>query len=522
MKRLISLGILLAAPRLLPAQVVSRDLSSVVDSIAIVNQNVFSETEAGTSFLFRLANSIRVSTRTGVVRRELLFKVGEPYDSATAAETERNLRRLGIFRDVTIDTVRVDGRLTAVVRTADGWSTDLQLNARSTGDEFTWAAGLLERNFLGSATSLGASYRNEPDRTAVAVIFAADRTFGSRIAVQGLYDDLSDGRRGFWSMGLPFRAFTDKRSFNLAGAASKERILQFRDGNPFATFRRRMFRQRGQVAIAPIATSAGYVRVGVVGQIKREEYLPEAAIGSFVPDTVTGALGVFADLRKARFKIVTHYNGFAREVDIDLSTRVSLTTWLAPTAFGYDETGVGGAIAVRTGGSLGRSFGWVQLRANGLFTASSGLDSGRVSVSITGVSQILSKSASVFHLEAGSLRRTAPGTEFDLGHGVGPRAFGVHAFTGTRTVWGSLEHRAFLADEVFGLLGLGVAGFVDYGGAWFANQRARVGGDVGGGIRFGSTRATGPNIGRVDIAYRFGDGVGSSRWIVLFGRGFFF
>lgn len=513
---------MLLLPGLLPAQGVFHQPGPIIDSVAIVTHNVFDDDEARSSFFFRLANSVRVRTRTAVVRRELLFGVGEPYDSAAAAETERNLRRLGIFRDVTIDTVRVDGRLTTVVETSDGWTTDLQLNARSTGGEFSWSAGLLERNFVGSATSVGASYRNEPDRTAVSVVLAADRTLGSRIAVQGLYDDLSDGRRGFWLMGLPFRAFTDRKSFNLSGAAGKERVLQYRDGALLATFRRRMFLQRAQVAVAPKATSALYVRVGLAAQIRREEYLADTTLAALVPDTVTGALGIFADIRQARFKVVTHYNGFDRDVDVDLSTRLSVTTWLAPTAFGYEQTGVGVGITARTGASIGRSFGWVEVRADGLFTTSSGLDSGRVWVGATGVSQFLAKSATVFHVEAGSLRRTPQGTEFDLGHGLGPRAFGAHAFTGTRTVWGSLEHRAFLVDETLGLLGLGLAGFVDYGGAWFANQGARVGGDIGGGLRFGSVRATGPNIGRIDLAYRFGDGFDSGRWIVLFGRGFFF
>jgi hypothetical protein len=48
---------------------------------------------------------------------------------------------------------------------------------------------------------------------------------------------------------------------------------------------------------------------------------------------------------------------------------------------------------------------------------------------------------------------------------------------------------------------------------------------VGFGIRLGATRATGANLGRFDLAYRFGDIVpgknGSvSRWVFSFGRAF--
>jgi hypothetical protein len=118
------------------------------------------------------------------------------------------------------------------------------------------------------------------------------------------------------------------------------------------------------------------------------------------------------------------------------------------------------------------------------------------------------------------LKRPAPSREFDLGHGIGPRSFGPHAFTGDRSVWGTFEHRVFLVDDLFNLLGLGFAGFVDYGGAWFDGDSPRFGGDVGFGLRTGATRATGVNIGRIDLAYQFGDGRTGGRWVISTGRGF--
>jgi len=141
---------------------------------------------------------------------------------------------------------------------------------------------------------------------------------------------------------------------------------------------------------------------------------------------------------------------------------------------------------------------------------------------LTLATQALPKSATVLRIQGGVLKGVPPGSEFDIGHGIGPRAFGPHSFTGERAVWGTLEHRWFVVDEIIGLLGLGLAGFVDYGGAWFTDQSSRFGGDVGAGLRFGATRATGSNIGRLDFAYRFGDGFDGNRFVVSFGRGFVF
>jgi hypothetical protein len=428
---------------------------------------------------------------------------------------------MGIFRRAIIDTVRTDGKLAATVSTADGWTTELRLNMRFTAGTFSWGTGLVERNFLGRAARVGVTYRDEPDRNAITLLAGTDRALGSPVAVGGFYDDLSDGSRGAWGVGIPFRAWADRHSFGLDGFAGLERVLQYRDGEVFETYQRSSFIQIGQVSTALVATSGMYLRVGLAGQYKQEEYVLAADSGGVLPDSVSGAVGAFAELASARFKVVTHYNGFAREHDLDLSSRVSLSTWLAPSSWGYPETGIGLGLSLQTGASLGPNFALLEGRANGLFT-SAGLDSGQVWVALTLAARLVPKNATVFHLEAGAQENPPPGLEFDLGHGSGPRLFGPHAFTGTRSAWGSLEHRSFLVDEVLGLLGIGLAGFVDYGGAWYENEPSRLGGNVGLGLRIGATRATGPNVGRIDFGYRFGAGTEDKRWAMSFGQGFSF
>jgi hypothetical protein len=71
-------------------------------------------------------------------------------------------------------------------------------------------------------------------------------------------------------------------------------------------------------------------------------------------------------------------------------------------------------------------------------------------------------------------------------------------------------------------VGVGFAGFVDYGGAWYDDEPARSGGDVGLGLRLGATRATGANVGRFDLAYRLGEGWSGNRWVFILGRSYTF
>jgi hypothetical protein len=116
-------GLLSGIPALAPAQVVEvQPPAPIIERVVIDTENVFSEEEIRKNAIFRFLNSIRFETSPRVVRKELLFAPGSTLDSAQLAETERNLRRLGIFRTVDVDTVTQYDSLQVTVRTRDAWS----------------------------------------------------------------------------------------------------------------------------------------------------------------------------------------------------------------------------------------------------------------------------------------------------------------------------------------------------------------------------------------------------------------
>src|SRR5438445_157504 len=120
---------------------------------------------AAPQFVARLANALHMTTRPWVIRRTMLVNPHDRYDSAQIAESERGLRNLYVFSRVRVDTTRLDGRLALRVVTNDGWSTKPQLGYASAGGDVTWLAGIVEDDFLGTATSLAAVYNRTPDRS---------------------------------------------------------------------------------------------------------------------------------------------------------------------------------------------------------------------------------------------------------------------------------------------------------------------------------------------------------------------
>ena len=512
-------------PLRLPAQTAADSASPpdpgmIVHRVQIDRRDIFDPQEQ--SWFARLANKLHFQTRPAVIRRELLFRPGKPYDSALVAESERNLRALGIFRRVQIDSIRTPEGLVLRVVAKDGWSTQADWRFRSTGGEVAFTIGLVETNLLGTAAAAALRYRKDPDRSTVALAFRRPRLFFGSVGLGVAYENRSDGKSMGVAVEQPFFSLDARRAFRFEAEDRDERVLRFRDGLDIAsdTLRRRFTLVRGSAAKALRASSAGYLRIGVAGQVRRDDFMPEGFTQAF-PRSVTAALGTYLVWNHARFIVTRGYAGFSREEDVDLGTTLRVGLTAAPKILGYERNGIGPDIGGRVGAKIPGGFAFLDAVANGLYT-SAGLDSGSVQIAATTVFQPGPRHMAVFHAEAGWLKNPVPGEEFDQGLGSGPRAFGSHAFTGDRAVFLSAEYRLTLAEDLFRMVGLGVAGFVDHGGAWYAGERRRTGWDAGVGLRVGASRSSDTDALRFDVAHRFANDVEPAGWVLTVGKGFAF
>jgi hypothetical protein len=515
----LSVLLTVAFPAFLAAQDPADSSAPVLRAVAIERNDIFDPAES-TSWFTRLANRLHITTREGVVRRELLLRAGEPFDSARAAETARNLRALGIFRQVRVDSVRTDSGLVLQVVTRDGWSTRPDFRFKSTGGETEYTIAFIEDNLLGTATQASVKYRRTPDRSSTSFGFLQPRFIARTIRLGVEYQDRSDGRRFAVLAGQPFYALASRASLMVRAEDRDERVLRFLEGERIAsdTMRRdlRVVRVEGGIALS--ASSRGYLRLGAIGQVREDGFGPE---GSPVATENTGAIGPFLEWRRARFIVARGFVGFGREEDVDVSTAIRVGALAAPESFGYRRSGVAPFIAGRAGTSLGAGFLFLEFKANGLYD-SGGLDSGSVTVGGTVVLQPGARHSIVLHGDGGWIENPLPGEEFDLGLGTGPRAFRSHSFTGDRTVFGTAEYRYTVKEELWKVVGIGVAGFVDYGGAWYHGSPRRTGWNAGVGLRLGASRAAGVEAIRIDLAHRFANDVEEGGWLLVVGKGLTF
>lgn len=500
----------------------SADTARLIRAIEIRRHDIFNPSEV-TGFIPRAANALHFVTRPRVIRRELLFRAGQPWDSAAVAETARNLRSLGIFREVTIDSIRSDSGLVVRVTTGDGWSTRPITYLRTSGSTVVPTIGVEELNFLGTATLVSVRYRIDPDRSTVTSSFRQPRLLAGRIGLAAAYSHLSDGDLVFAELTKPWFSLSGRRSWRLDAESRDETILRFFDGIdsiPRFTLERRYALGSAAAAWALRAGPDGYFRLGVSGQLRRDDYADKSRVDT-LGNSISGALGVFLQWRKAHYLVSTGLEGFSREQDIDVSTAVGFGVNLTPKTLGYAEDGVGAFLGFLAGFGTPRRFVQFQGTTEGRFT-SAGLDSGSVHLAATAFVLPGPRHLAVFHAAAGWQERPLPGATFDLGLGLGPRGFKQHAFTGDRAFFTTAEYRYTATENFLNLTAIGVAGFVDYGGAWYHGSKRRTGWSVGTGLRFGLTRATDIQSNRVDLVYRGKNDAQKGGFTLVIERGFAF
>ena len=80
-----------------------------------------------------------------------------------------------------------------------------------------------------------------------------------------------------------------------------------------------------------------------------------------------------------------------------------------------------------------------------------------------------------------------------------------------------------VAEDFLGQSGIGIAGFVDYGGAWYAGSPRRTGWDTGIGLRLGASRSSDTERG-CGSTWPTGSRTMWKRpgWVITIGKGFVF
>src|ERR1700674_5247240 len=197
------------------------------------------------------ANRIHFKTRPTVIKRELLFEQGDVDDPRVLAETERNLRALGLFRSASVTLAAPDGegspnQADVEVLTQDAWTLVPQASLSLLGgSNVTGGIGVAEYNLFGYGKAVKFFHSSELYRNVDVVGYNDPSVWGTHWHLLAEGSEDSDGRIRSALVEYPFYSLEVPFSVTLAPSyiVDRERLFSIPANNPI-TFR------RNQTAIA--------------------------------------------------------------------------------------------------------------------------------------------------------------------------------------------------------------------------------------------------------------------------------
>ncbi len=111
--------------------------------------NVFDTSDPATSsWPYRWANALHITTRETFIRSMILFSEGEAWDPAVAAESARILRSLDFLNPVFIDAYPEAEGVIVRIRTHDKWTLQVGAKFGIQGSRKAYSIEFDEKNFL--------------------------------------------------------------------------------------------------------------------------------------------------------------------------------------------------------------------------------------------------------------------------------------------------------------------------------------------------------------------------------------
>jgi hypothetical protein len=483
---------------------------AVIGEIVIRNENIFDLSDPKeNNWLFRLANGIHVKTQPWVIRGQLLFRTGDPYDRRLLEESERNLRANRYFYDASIRPIRFrDGRVDVEVLTRDVWTLRLGFRFGREGGANTLQFNVGELNLFGTGIGLVISEASTPDRNIYSLAVSADPIPTTRVNARFLYAEYSDGWARAALVERPFYALDTRWA---AGAGYTDNVT---DNDLVGAVD---VADRYQVHAKRVKAWAGWsgglrdrrVIRYTLGFTRDESLFAavpgEVPSGPLPPDRILAYPWVGFELLEDAYEKAWNRDQIQRTEDFYLGTHVKAALGYSDAVFGANHEGI-----VFSGG-----FGTSSRPADSTTLFLSGDAAGRyedgsVRDTILGADGRLyirrrSENWLVFSLLSAKRGiRLDPDHELLLGGDNGLRGYPRQYQAGDRSALFTLEGRYYSDLYLFRLLRIGAAVFYDMGRAWggdFVNEDPGILRDVGAGLRFGLVRSAHGGMLHVDLAF---------------------
>ena len=506
-------AVLLAAP---PARAQSLCDGRPIREIRVRTASLFAPGDPDFLGLVRAAgNAVHWRTRPEVVRRELLFREGDPCDPARLAETARVLRAQPYIREAIVIPVEAPGGGVDVrVETRDEWSLRAGVRLGNDAGFPVRQVRVAEENVLGRGLRVQLRYDGQRRRPAYDVD-ATTHQFLGRLEAQGVAGRSSVGLVGEERVLRPFKSEYDRVSWRESVRYRKEPFLLIAPAF-------------GWVDVPVLAVSADLgaaARWGTPGRLallggalSAERLLAvdapmahQAVDDSAAAAAVAGRYGerrrirlhLFAGARAVRFR--PRYGVDAVHALEDVREGVEAGIVVGKSLFGSGglqrDWFAAGELAV--GAEYQHVLAFLRAKVEGRYLLADRrwdgvLANGQALI----YSDVSRRGVVVLSASGAGGWNTRTPFQLRLGGPTGMRGYGMNALPVGRRIVLQGEHR-YLVGTVLGAADIGTAAFVDVGRGWAGDavfgEDTGLRASVGGGLRIAAPRGSRRTY-RIDLA----------------------
>jgi hypothetical protein len=476
-------------------------------SIIFERYSIFDTSNPKTSkWPYRWANALHITSRENFLRSMLLFREGDIYTAAVAAESARLLRSLGIMNPVEITAREVEGGVEVVVETHDQWSLQVGADAGLSGNRGRFGFQLQEENLLGWGKYVNIGYDTDIERDTWSFRYQDPNLFRTRWVAEIGYQNRTDGYFKDIRLGRPFFSLETPRAWG--GRWESEEITEYLyAANESAVQGRRnseVLRGWYGLKLGSGVRTTRRVFAGWDAQRVTYDDWQWVDTGNLYPtpqDLEISGPRIGYEQIADNYEVLSGFRSWSSQEDVGLGPSFRVGATISGPAVGGDINRVlfDGVfdIARHRGrwllvgdawfsGRLDRSE-WQNILVGAQFAASQ-----------------IGERGFQFRLLADTSYRLALDRQLTLGSEIGLRGWDPDYFDGTGRVLVNAQWRTIMFREVLHLFSVGAVIFADAGKTWGARVGHDTGGvrvDAGVGLLFDLSRFSTNNVLRLEIAW---------------------
>jgi hypothetical protein len=491
----------------------SSDQSQTVSAINIQTNPIFDESDEDTIFLHRFANWLHINTQAEVIAERLPFTSGDTIAPSDIAEAERLIRGQPYIRDANVSVVprcSPSDPLIVEVKAWDNWSMIPTVSFGRKGGQNKASIGLKEDNLLGLGIRTRFKYNSDAQRTGYQLTVESASPFIMPYSTL-FFDflDNDDGQLVHLQFDRPFYHARTETSYFVSYLKDEKTVDIYQNGATRNIFNQQSHRYEVATGwqIDSSLLHSKRIKIGLVDEEALfEDDVSRPSTGLYVPqDRSYQYIWLGFESLQRDFRVMNDIYLIQQNEDINLGLHYEVK-------FGLDfssqdnHSGLGSIVSVNLskGWEINEGLLLLAVDSQGEFNLASS-DHYRVNLGAEYFKRYTPLLGLYSSIRGSTEHRPFLDFPQTVGDDTGLRGYPLQYQHGEHAVSATLEARIYSGYNVYKILDVGFAAFVDVGRAWggeeaVLNESDQVLGSVGFGARLYSNRASHQNVIHLDIA----------------------